>query len=89
MIKPTPNPPLDCNDAPVVLLRIKDGIPTEDLLVNLTETLASAHALTSNFAFELDSSRREGALGVAQLIEVARLLAERVLEGVEPSTATG
>jgi hypothetical protein len=89
MIKPTPNPPLDANDATVVLLRVKDGIPTEDLLVNLTETLASAHALTCNFAFELDSSRREGALGIAQLIEVAQLLAERVLEGVEPSTAMG
>ncbi|WP_339427642.1 MULTISPECIES: DUF6124 family protein [unclassified Pseudomonas] len=90
MIKPTPNPPLDSpsNDAPVVLLRVKDGIPTEDLLVNLTETLASAHALTCNVAFELNSSRREGALGVAQLIEVAQLLAERVLEGIVPSPET-
>lgn len=43
MIKPTLNPPLDSrsNDAPVVLLRVKGGIPTEDLLINLTETLAS------------------------------------------------
>ncbi|MBN2978607.1 DUF6124 family protein [Pseudomonas lactucae] len=89
MIKPTPNPPLDTNTPSTVLFTVIDGIPTEDLLVNLTETLASAHALTCNFAFELDSSRRDGALGIAQLIEVARILAERVLEAIEPSTATG
>ncbi|QDG57511.1 DUF6124 family protein [Pseudomonas sp. NIBRBAC000502773] len=90
MFKPVPNPPLDSPSyyVPVVLLRVKDGIPTEDLLVNLSETLASAHALTCNFAFELESSRREGALGIAQLIEVAQLLAERVLEGLEPSSET-
>ncbi|OIN48094.1 hypothetical protein BFL40_25415 [Pseudomonas costantinii] len=51
-----------------------------------SETLASAHALTCDFAFELEGSRREGALGIAQLIEVARLLAERVLDDSEPSS---
>jgi hypothetical protein len=90
MIKPTPNPPLDSetNNAPVVLFSVIDGISTEDLLVNLTETLASAHALTCDFAFELEGSRREGALGIAQLIEVARLLADRVLDDIAPLPAT-
>lgn len=41
MVKPTPNPPLGTNTPPTVLI---DGISTEDLLVNLTETLACAHA---------------------------------------------
>ncbi|MBI6567738.1 DUF6124 family protein [Pseudomonas synxantha] len=77
MIKPTPNPPID--PAPSVLFTVKDGICTQDLLVNLSESLASAHALT----FDLDGSRREGALGIAQLIEVSRLLAERVLADIE------
>ncbi|OPA99964.1 hypothetical protein BFW87_02295 [Pseudomonas fluorescens] len=78
MTKPTPNPP------PTVLFTLIDGISTEDLLVNLTETLASAHALTCDFAFELEGSKREGALGIAQLIEVARLLADRVLDDIAP-----
>ncbi|MDY7534745.1 DUF6124 family protein [Pseudomonas sp. Bout1] len=87
MIKPTPNPPLDSetHNTPVVLFTVIDGISTEDLLVNLTETLASAHALTCDFAFELEGSKREGALGIAQLIEVARLLADRVLDDIEQS----
>ncbi|WP_269812653.1 DUF6124 family protein [Pseudomonas paralactis] len=38
---------------------------------------------TSYKAFDLDGSRREGALGIAQLIEVSRLLAERVLADIE------
>ncbi|WEL42142.1 DUF6124 family protein [Pseudomonas sp. CBSPBW29] len=54
--------------------------------LHLTETLASAHALTCDFAFELEGSRREGALGIAQLIEVARLLADRALDQAEQST---
>ena len=78
MIKPTPNPP------PSVILTLIDGISTEDLLVNLTETLASAHALACDFAFDLEGSRREGALGIAQLIEVSRLLAERALDDMGP-----
>ncbi|WP_236447850.1 MULTISPECIES: DUF6124 family protein [unclassified Pseudomonas] len=65
-----------------------DGISTEDLLVNLTETLASAHALTCDVAFDLEGTQREGALGIAQLIEVGRLLAERLLDDREPSPAT-
>ncbi|AZE94471.1 hypothetical protein C4J96_2353 [Pseudomonas orientalis] len=77
MIKPTPNPPAS------VLFTVKDGISTQDLLVNLSESLASAYALTCDFAFDLDGSRREGALGIAQLIEVSRLLAERVLADIE------
>ena len=90
MIKPTPNPPLasETNNAPAVLFTVIDGISAEDLLVNLTETLASAHALTCDFAFELEGSRREGALGIAQLIEVGRLLADRVLDDIAPLPAT-
>ncbi|WP_046382523.1 DUF6124 family protein [Pseudomonas veronii] len=88
MVKPTPNPPRGTNTPPTVLFTLIDGISTEDLLVNLTETLACAHALTCDFAFNLEGSRREGALGIAQLVEVARLLAERVLDDIEPSAGT-
>ncbi|MFB3306704.1 DUF6124 family protein [Pseudomonas sp. AMR01] len=72
------------HNSPTVLFTLINGISTEDLLVNLTETLASAHALTCDFAFELEGSKRAGALGIAQLIEVAKLLAERALDDIAP-----
>ncbi|NVZ51924.1 hypothetical protein HX792_16380 [Pseudomonas sp. B6002] len=74
MIKPTPNPPIR-------LFTVADGISTEDLLVNLSETLASANALSCDLAFNLEGSKREELLGVAQLIELAQLLADRVHTG--------
>ncbi|NVZ56447.1 hypothetical protein HX797_09225 [Pseudomonas edaphica] len=79
MIKPTPNPP-------VRLFTVADGISTEDLLVNLSETLASANALSCDLAFDLDGPRREELLGVAQLIELAQLPADRVQEGARRPT---
>lgn len=79
MIKPTPNPP-------VRLFTVADGISTEDLPVNLSETLASANALSCDLAFDLDGPKREELLGVAQLIELAQLLADRVQEGARRPT---
>ncbi|PIB65731.1 DUF6124 family protein [Pseudomonas sp. 2822-17] len=72
MIKPSPNPPIR-------LFTVADGFSTEDLLVNLSETLASANALSCDLAFDMEGSKREESLGVAQLIELAQLLADRVL----------
>ncbi|MGR3886224.1 hypothetical protein FW764_04505 [Pseudomonas sp. 1152_12] len=57
-------------NAPTVLVTVIGNISTEDLLVNLSETLASAHALSCDFAFDLERTQREAALGIAQLIEV-------------------
>jgi len=54
------------------------------LLANLTETLASADAMVSDLAFDLDGARRHVALGIQQLIELSSLLANRVLDNVEP-----
>lgn len=78
MIKPTPNPPIR-------LFTVADGISTEDLLINLSETLASANALSCDLAFGLESSKREELLGVALLIELAQLLADRVHKGLGPA----
>ncbi|OWQ43394.1 hypothetical protein CDH05_00205 [Pseudomonas lactis] len=71
MIKHAPNPPIR-------LFTVADGISSEDLLVNLSETLASANALSCDLAFDLEGSKREELLGVAQLIELAQLLADRL-----------
>nr|WP_215908695.1 DUF6124 family protein [Pseudomonas fluorescens] len=64
------------------MFTVADGISTEDLLVNLSETLASANALSCDLAFDLEGSKREELLGVAQLIELAQLLADRLHVGV-------
>ena len=80
MIKPAPNPPIR-------LFTIAAGISTEDLLVNLSETLASANALSCDLAFDLDGPKREELLGVAQLIELAQLLADRVHAGAALTSA--
>ena len=71
MIKLAPN-------APIRLFTVADGISSEDLLINLSETLASANALSCDMAFDLEGSKREELLGVAQLIELAQLLADRL-----------
>ena len=52
MIKPTPNPPIR-------LFTVADGISTEDLLVNLSETLASANALSCDLSHSTWKARNE------------------------------
>ncbi|MCE0460349.1 MULTISPECIES: DUF6124 family protein [Pseudomonas] len=76
--KPDTDPP------PNQLFTVVNGIDTEHLLANLSETLASADAMISDLAFELDGSRRHVALGIQQLIELSGLLANRALDTVNP-----
>ncbi|WP_448649500.1 DUF6124 family protein [Pseudomonas corrugata] len=66
------------------LFTVTDAVDTEVLLANLSETLASANAMLSNLAFDLDGSRRHVALGGgAQMIELGALLADKALDQVE------
>src|SRR3546814_73521 len=62
---------------------IAPNIDAECLLANLSETLASANAMVSDLAFDLEGSRRHIALGVQQMIELGQLLANRALDVVE------
>src|SRR4051812_45433054 len=57
------------------LFTVVNGVDTESLLANLSETLASADAMVSDLAFDLEGSRRHVALGIQQLIELGALLA--------------
>jgi hypothetical protein len=66
------------------IFTVIDGIDTERLLVNLSETLASANAMVSDLAFDLEGSRRHVALGIQQMIELGELLANRALDNVDP-----
>ncbi|MFL7966066.1 DUF6124 family protein [Pseudomonas kielensis] len=70
----------------IQLFTVSDSVDTEALLANLSETLASANAMLSALAFGLDGSRRYVALGVAQMIELGALLANKALDRVELRT---
>ena len=65
------------------LFTVTDGVDPEVMLANLSETLASASAMLSDLAFDLDGSRRHVALGVAQMIELGTLLANKCLDRAE------
>jgi hypothetical protein len=69
---------------PGQLFTVVKDIDNESLLANLSETLASADAMVSDLAFELEGSRRHFALGIQQLIELSSLLANRALDNVDP-----
>ena len=66
------------------IFTVIDGIDTERLLANLSETLASANAMASDLAFELEGSQRHLALGIQQMIELGELLANRALDDLDP-----
>lgn len=68
---------------PAQLFAVVDNVDTESLLANLSETLASANAMLSDLAFDLEGSRRHVALGVAQMIELGALLANKALDRAE------
>ncbi|SCW97842.1 MULTISPECIES: DUF6124 family protein [unclassified Pseudomonas] len=81
--------PDDSESAPkpsAQMFTVVDSVDTEALLANLSETLASANAMLSDLAFDLDGSRRHVALGVAQMIELGTLLANKALDRVELRT---
>ncbi|MEH6353231.1 DUF6124 family protein [Pseudomonas sp. 3JA] len=83
-LAPKPKPEAKKKPSSNQLFTVVEGIDTECLLANLSETLASANATISDLAFELDGSRRHVALGVQQLIELSELLANRVLDEQVP-----
>ncbi|WP_431080691.1 DUF6124 family protein [Pseudomonas thivervalensis] len=69
---------------PGQLFTVAKNADNECLLANLSENLASADAMISNLAFDLEGPRRHIALGIQQLIEMSSLLASRALDNVDP-----
>ncbi|MDB6442970.1 DUF6124 family protein [Pseudomonas sp. 21TX0197] len=76
-------PKSETPDNPNTIFRIVSDVDSECLLVSLSENLASANAMISDLAFDLDGSRRHVALGIQQVIELSELLANRALDIVE------
>ncbi|WP_434579350.1 hypothetical protein J3P95_24635 [Pseudomonas sp. Z5-35] len=69
---------------PGQLFTVVQDMDNECLLANLSETLASADAMVSTLAFDLDGAHRHFLLGIQQLIELSTLLANRALQNVDP-----
>jgi hypothetical protein len=78
-----PKPEKETSDNPNTIFRIASDVDSECLLANLSESLASANAMISDLAFDLEGSRRHVALGIQQVIELSELLANRALDIVE------
>ncbi|CAH0178342.1 hypothetical protein E3Z27_23365 [Pseudomonas mediterranea] len=69
---------------PGQVFTVVKGLDNECLLANLSETLASADAMANELAFDLEGSPRSLALGIQQMIELSSLLANQVLDNVDP-----
>ena len=55
----------------------------EELLIDASETLASAQTIAQNVASLLPASQRRALLGIAQLIMLGELAVNRVLDNLE------
>ncbi|WP_347903439.1 DUF6124 family protein [Pseudomonas purpurea] len=60
------------------------NVDTESLLCHACETLASLNVMTTDFACELEGSRRNVALAIQQLAMLAELLVNRALDNLDP-----
>ena len=82
-LKPKPTKPKETIKPGQLFTVVKD-LDNECLLANLSETLASADAMVNELAFDLEGSNHHVLLGIQQLIELSSLLANRVLDNVDP-----
>ncbi|AZF43185.1 hypothetical protein C4J87_3029 [Pseudomonas sp. R1-43-08] len=58
---------------------VREGLDVETLLVNASEDLASAQALASHLAFEIDGNPRSVALGICRMLEGVQLLVDKAM----------
>ncbi|HEF4763283.1 TPA: hypothetical protein SAN82_005769 [Pseudomonas putida] len=69
---------------PSTIFLIAPDIRTEDLLAHACESLASASVMASDFATFLDGPQRSTMLGIQQVIMLADLAVNRVLDNLDP-----
>ncbi len=62
---------------------IAPGIANEELLADACETLTSAKTMASDFAGMIEAPQRHVLLGIGQLIMLAELAVNRVLDNLE------
>ncbi|MNQ56245.1 hypothetical protein D3C85_703620 [compost metagenome] len=69
---------------PNPIFTIAPNVNNETLLVHACETLASASVMASELAFILNGPKCNLALGIQQMIALAELSVNRVLDQVDP-----
>jgi hypothetical protein len=69
---------------PNPIFTIAPDVNNETLLVHACETLASASVMASELAFILSGPKCNLALGIQQMIALAELSVNRVLDRVDP-----
>lgn len=91
MIKPSPNPPasepeeqIGTSSRPCPIFTIRPGINSETLLVHAYETLASANVMATELSSILSGPTCNLALGIQQMIVLAQLSVNRVLDQLDP-----
>jgi hypothetical protein len=90
MIKPSPNPPpsesdvhTDTPNRPCPIFTLRPDIDTETLLVHAYETLASANVMITELSSILTGPTCNLALGIQQMIVLAQLSVNGVLDSLE------
>jgi len=68
---------------PSTMFMLAPDIRDEDLLAHTCESLAQASVMTSDFAGYLEGPHRHTAMAIQQIIMLAELAANRMLDNVE------
>ncbi|MGE8189247.1 DUF6124 family protein [Pseudomonas sp. NPDC086278] len=72
---------------PSTMFMVVPNIKDEDLLAHACESLASASVMTSDFAGYLEGPHRHTAMAIQQIIMLAELAVNRMLDNVEVAGA--
>jgi hypothetical protein len=70
---------------PSTMFAVTPDMADEDLLAHTCESLASASVMASEFAARLEGPHRHTAMGLQQIIMLAELAVNRMLDNVELS----
>jgi len=66
---------------------VAPDVDDESLLAHACETLASLNVMASDLAFALEGSTRSSALAIQQMVSLAELVVNRVLDRVDAPDA--
>ncbi|MDR9750367.1 DUF6124 family protein [Pseudomonas sp. SZMC_28357] len=67
---------------------VAPDVDNESLLAHACETLASLNVMASDLAFALEGSTRSNALAIQQMVSLAELVVNQVLDRVDVPDAT-
>ncbi|MEJ8866604.1 MULTISPECIES: DUF6124 family protein [Pseudomonas] len=89
MIKDSPDPSASESEKqvshrPCPIFTIRQGVDSETLLVHAYETLASANVMATELSSILSGPTCNLALGIQQMIVLAQLSVNRVLDQLDP-----